>query len=219
MRPRRWGGKNTAPERRRLLRNLAMVAALAGRLAYEDLGDAASSLSNYSVAVDSAREAGDYQAAPTTLGYTAQLVHAEGMTAAADALHRAEPTTSQPAPQPFSLAGHGPANLVPANRASVRGVESVGRAVTATDCNTPHGSAHVLGVGRASVALGEFGRGQPRCSGQRVATARSATPSLAPSDGRCLRREGLEHRRAVGSGGVVAGNRALRHGRRLTGFR
>jgi hypothetical protein len=75
--------ENTAPERRRLLRNLATVATLAGRLAYEDLGDALSGRSYYSVAVDSARETDDHQAAATALGYTAQLAQAEGMTAAA----------------------------------------------------------------------------------------------------------------------------------------
>jgi len=147
------GRENTAPERRRLLRNLATVATLAGRLAYEDLGDALSGRAYYSVAADSAREAGDHQAAATALGYTAQLAHAEGMTVAAlnhltaalahaehaptvapwlasiqatiyadsgehtaatDALHRAEPTTSHPATQPPSLADHGPAHLVAA---------------------------------------------------------------------------------------------------------
>ncbi|MGH3779431.1 MAG: helix-turn-helix domain-containing protein [Pseudonocardiaceae bacterium] len=147
------GREHTAAQRRRLLRNLATVATLAGRLAYDDLGDAASSRSYYSVAVDSARETNDHQAAAIALGYTAQLAHVEGMTAAAmnhltaalahtehaptvapwlatiqatiyadsgdhaaaaDALHRAEPTTSSPATQPPSLADHGPAHLVAA---------------------------------------------------------------------------------------------------------
>jgi tetratricopeptide (TPR) repeat protein len=77
------GREHTAPQRRRLLRNLATVATLAGRLAYEDLGDVASGRSYYTLAADSAREAGDHQAAATALGYTAQLAHAEGMTVAA----------------------------------------------------------------------------------------------------------------------------------------
>ena len=77
------GQEHTAPQRRRLRRNLATVATLAGRLAYEDLGDAASGRSYYSLAADSAREADDHQAAATALGYTAQLAHAQGMTAAA----------------------------------------------------------------------------------------------------------------------------------------
>ncbi|MGH4011219.1 MAG: helix-turn-helix domain-containing protein [Pseudonocardiaceae bacterium] len=145
------GRDNTAAERRRLLRNLAMVATLAGRLAYDDLGDALSGRSYYSVAVDSAQEANDHQFAAIALGYTAQLAHAEGMTAAAlthltaalahaehaptvapwlatiqatiyadsgehiaaaDALHRAESTTSNPATQPPSLADHDPAHLL-----------------------------------------------------------------------------------------------------------
>jgi transcriptional regulator with XRE-family HTH domain len=77
------GREPTAPQRRRLLRNLATVATLAGRLAYEDLGDAASGRSYYHLAADSAREADDHHAAATALGYTAQLAHAQGMTAAA----------------------------------------------------------------------------------------------------------------------------------------
>ena len=77
------GREPTAAERLRLLRNLATVATLAGRLAYEDLGDAASGRSYYSLALDSAREAGDHQAAATVLGYSAQLAYAEGMTVAA----------------------------------------------------------------------------------------------------------------------------------------
>jgi tetratricopeptide (TPR) repeat protein len=86
---------NTANERRRLLRNLAAVATLAGRLAYEDLGDALSGRAYYSVAADSAREADDDQAAATVLGYAAQLAHSEGMASAAvnyltDALAHAE---------------------------------------------------------------------------------------------------------------------------------
>ncbi len=145
------GREHAVAQRRRLLRNLATVATLAGRVAYDDLGDAASGRSYYSVAVDSAREAGDHLAAAIALGYTAQLAHAEGMTAAAvdhlsaalahaehaavvapwlasvqasvyadsgdhtaatDALHRAEPTTTPPATQPRSLADHGPAHVV-----------------------------------------------------------------------------------------------------------
>jgi transcriptional regulator with XRE-family HTH domain len=57
------GREHTAAQRRRLLRNLATVATLAGRLAYEDLGDAASGRAYYSVALDNAREASDHQAA------------------------------------------------------------------------------------------------------------------------------------------------------------
>ncbi len=73
----------TAADRHRLLRNRATVATLAGRLASDDLGDAPSGRAYYSLATDSAREADDHQAAAIALGYTAQLAHAEGMTAAA----------------------------------------------------------------------------------------------------------------------------------------
>jgi transcriptional regulator with XRE-family HTH domain len=141
---------HTAAERRRLLRNRATVATLAGRLAFEDLGDALSGRAYFSMAVDSAREAKCDQAAAVALGYTAQLAHGEGMTgaarehlaaafahaehapalaawlasiqavlaadsgdhtAAADALHRAEPTASEPAQQSYPLHNYGPAQL------------------------------------------------------------------------------------------------------------
>jgi transcriptional regulator with XRE-family HTH domain len=76
------GREHATAQRHRLLRNLATVATLAGRLAYEDLGDALSGRAYYSLAADSARETNDHQAAATVLGYAAQLAHAEGMTAA-----------------------------------------------------------------------------------------------------------------------------------------
>jgi transcriptional regulator with XRE-family HTH domain/tetratricopeptide (TPR) repeat protein len=72
------GREHATLDRRRLLRNLARVATLAGRLAFEDLGDALSGRAYYALALDSAREAGDHHAAATALGYTAQLAHAEG---------------------------------------------------------------------------------------------------------------------------------------------
>lgn len=75
--------EDTTAQRRRLLRNLATVATLAGRLAYEDLGDAFSGRAYYNLAAESAREAEDDQAAAITLGYAAQLAHAEGMATAA----------------------------------------------------------------------------------------------------------------------------------------
>jgi transcriptional regulator with XRE-family HTH domain len=75
--------EHTDAERRRLRRNLATVATLAGRLAYDDLGDALSGRAYYNLALDNAREVGDHQAAAIVLGYTAQLAHAEGMTTAA----------------------------------------------------------------------------------------------------------------------------------------
>ena len=75
--------EHPAPQRRRLLRNLATVATLAGRLAHDDLGDAASGRSYYSLATDSAHQAHDYQTAAIALGYTAQLAQTQGMTAAA----------------------------------------------------------------------------------------------------------------------------------------
>ncbi|MDQ2881248.1 MAG: helix-turn-helix domain-containing protein [Actinomycetota bacterium] len=77
------GREDTAAQHRRLLRNLATVATLAGRLAYEDLGDVLSGRAYYSMAADSAREADDDQGAATVLGYAAQLACAEGMTGAA----------------------------------------------------------------------------------------------------------------------------------------
>jgi transcriptional regulator with XRE-family HTH domain len=144
------GREHAAALRRRLLRNLATVATLAGRLAYEDLGDAASGRSYYSLALDNAREADDHHAAAIALAYTAWLTHAEGMTAAAldhlvtslthaehaptlapwlasiqatihadsgdhtaatDALHRAEPVTSQSATRSLLLFDYDLAHL------------------------------------------------------------------------------------------------------------
>jgi tetratricopeptide (TPR) repeat protein len=74
------GREHTTAERRRLLHNLAAVATFAGRLAYEDLGDALSGRAYYSVAADSARETNDHHTAAIVLGYAAQLAHSEGMT-------------------------------------------------------------------------------------------------------------------------------------------
>ena len=73
----------TPDERRRLLRNLAQVAILAGRLASEDLGNAMSGRTYYSLALDTAREASDGQLAAIAYGYAAQLAAAEGLTTAA----------------------------------------------------------------------------------------------------------------------------------------
>ena len=70
-------------ERRRLLRNLAEVAILAGRLAADDLGNTMSGRAHYSVALDAAREVADDQLTAITQGYAAQLAAAEGLTTAA----------------------------------------------------------------------------------------------------------------------------------------
>jgi ATP/maltotriose-dependent transcriptional regulator MalT len=77
------GRDHTVTERRRLVRNRARVATLAGCLAFNDLGDALSGRAYFSLAADSAREAGDDQSVALVLGYTAQFVHAEGMISAA----------------------------------------------------------------------------------------------------------------------------------------
>ncbi|MGH3921913.1 MAG: helix-turn-helix domain-containing protein [Pseudonocardiaceae bacterium] len=72
-----------ADERRRLLRNLAEVAILAGRLACDDLGNAMSGRAYYSLALDAAREVTDDQLTAIAHGHAAQLAAAEGMTVAA----------------------------------------------------------------------------------------------------------------------------------------
>src|SRR5262249_27910264 len=90
---------NTPGDRRRLLRNLARVATLAGRLAGDDLGDGMSARAHYSVAVDCAREAGDDHAAATALGHAAQLAHAEGQPTAALAHLTAAHAHAKHAPQ------------------------------------------------------------------------------------------------------------------------
>ncbi|MGH3589504.1 MAG: helix-turn-helix domain-containing protein [Pseudonocardiaceae bacterium] len=75
---------NPAPdERRRLLRNLAEAAILAGRLAADDLGNLMSGRAYYSVALDAAREVVDDQLTAIAQGHTAQLAATEGMTGAA----------------------------------------------------------------------------------------------------------------------------------------
>ena len=70
-------------ERRRLLRNLAEVAILAGRLAADDLGNPMSGRAYYSVALDAAREVADDQLTAMTHGHAAQLAATEGLTTAA----------------------------------------------------------------------------------------------------------------------------------------
>jgi len=70
-------------ERRRLLRNLAEVAILAGRLSADDLGNAISGRAYYSLALDTAREAADDQLTALAHGHAAQLAAHEGLTTAA----------------------------------------------------------------------------------------------------------------------------------------
>ncbi|MGH4009788.1 MAG: helix-turn-helix domain-containing protein [Pseudonocardiaceae bacterium] len=70
-------------ERRRLLRNLAEVAILAGRLAGDDMGNTMSARAYYSLALDTAREAGDDQLIALAHGHAAQLAAHEGMTTTA----------------------------------------------------------------------------------------------------------------------------------------
>ncbi len=72
-----------ADERRRLLRNLAEVGILAGRLAADDLGNAMSGRAYYSLALDAASEVAEDQLTAIAHGHAAQLAATEGMTAAA----------------------------------------------------------------------------------------------------------------------------------------
>jgi tetratricopeptide (TPR) repeat protein len=72
-----------ADERRRLLRNLAEVAVVAGRLAADDLGNAMSGRAYYSLALDMVREAADDQLTAIAHGHAAQLASSEGLTTAA----------------------------------------------------------------------------------------------------------------------------------------
>jgi transcriptional regulator with XRE-family HTH domain/tetratricopeptide (TPR) repeat protein len=70
-------------ERRRLLRNLAEVGILAGKLAADDLGNTMSGRAYYSVALDTAREVANDQLTAIAYGHVAQLAAAEGLTVAA----------------------------------------------------------------------------------------------------------------------------------------
>ncbi|MBV9766513.1 MAG: helix-turn-helix transcriptional regulator [Acidobacteriaceae bacterium] len=73
----------TPDVRRRLLRNLAEVAILAGQLASDDLGNTMSGRAYYSVALDAAREEADDQLTAVAHGHAAQLAAAEGQNIAA----------------------------------------------------------------------------------------------------------------------------------------
>lgn len=73
----------SAGARRRLLRNRARVAILAGRIAHEKLGNTMAARAFYSTAHDDAREADDSNLRVIVLGYGAQLAAPEGRLAAA----------------------------------------------------------------------------------------------------------------------------------------
>jgi transcriptional regulator with XRE-family HTH domain len=74
---------NRTDERRRLLRNLAEVAILAGRLAADDLGNTMSGRAYYGLALDAAREVADDQLTAIAYGHAAQLASNENMSTAA----------------------------------------------------------------------------------------------------------------------------------------
>jgi tetratricopeptide (TPR) repeat protein len=69
--------------RRRLLRNLAEVAILAGQLAADDFGNTMSGRAYYGLGLNAAREVADDQLTAIAHGRTAQLVAVEGLTKAA----------------------------------------------------------------------------------------------------------------------------------------
>jgi transcriptional regulator with XRE-family HTH domain len=73
----------TPEECRRLLRNQAQVALLAGRLAAQDLGNSLSGRAYYTLALDATREVGDDHLTALAHGYAAQLAAADGLTTAA----------------------------------------------------------------------------------------------------------------------------------------
>ncbi|MGH8922383.1 MAG: helix-turn-helix domain-containing protein [Actinomycetes bacterium] len=76
--------RDPVPEqRRRLLRNQAQVAILAGRLAAEDLGNSLSGRAYYTLALDTAREVDDDHLIALAHGHAARLAAAEAMTTAA----------------------------------------------------------------------------------------------------------------------------------------
>jgi transcriptional regulator with XRE-family HTH domain len=84
--------------RRRLLRNLAEVAILAGQLAADDLGNTLSGRAYYGLALDAAREVADDQLTAIAHGHAAQLAAAEGLTTAA--LDHLSAATEQARPTP-----------------------------------------------------------------------------------------------------------------------
>src|SRR5260370_9631921 len=70
-------------ERRPLLANRARAAILAGRLAFDDLGNTMAARAHYGLALDAAHEAADANLAAVAHGYAAELAVAESHHAAA----------------------------------------------------------------------------------------------------------------------------------------
>jgi tetratricopeptide (TPR) repeat protein len=162
------GQDPAADERRRLLRNLAEVAILAGRLAADDLGNAMSGRAYYSVALDTARELADDQLTAIALGSGAQLAAAEGfIVAALDYLTAArEHARSTPAIASWLAATEATIHADRGDRAAAR--DALDRAHTALDqpggrsapASFPHYGIAQLTAATGSVLLrtGDYSR-------------------------------------------------------------
>jgi tetratricopeptide (TPR) repeat protein len=146
-----------ADERRRLLRNLAQVAILAGRLAANDLGNAMPGRAYYSVALDTARELADDQLTAIAHGHAAQLAAVEGFTVAAlDSLTTArEHARSTPAIASWLAATEATIHAERGDHAAAR--DALDRAQTALDQpggrSTP-ASFHHYGAAQLTAATG-----------------------------------------------------------------
>jgi transcriptional regulator with XRE-family HTH domain len=148
---------STPDERRRLLRNLAEVAILAGRLAADDLGNTMSGRAYYSVAVDAAREVTDDQLAAIAHGHIAQLAVADGFTRAALDQLRAVRQHAQPTPAVASWLATIEATIHAerGDRASAR--DALDRAQTAFDPGHPaRTSLHYHGTAQLTAATGHI---------------------------------------------------------------
>jgi transcriptional regulator with XRE-family HTH domain len=109
--------------RRRLLRNLAEVAILAGQLAADDLGNTMSGRAYYGLALDAAREVADDQLTAIAHGHTAQLAAAEGLTMAAlDHLTAGNDMAVPPQPSPAGLPPSRPPSMQTGTNTPQRGM-------------------------------------------------------------------------------------------------
>lgn len=214
-------------ERRRLLRNLAEVAILAGRLAADDLGNTMSGRAYYSVALDAAREVTDDQLTAIAHGHTAQLGATEGLTTAAlDHLTAArEHARSTPAIASWLATIEATVQAERGDHAGVR--DALDRAQTALDQpggrSTPasfhhHGSAQLTAAtGRILLRLGDYTHagevltaavGDPHPIGRRqrvlilidLATAELHTGNLTAACSRATQAAKLLHRAVYTAG-------------------
>lgn len=183
--------RNPEPdERRRRLRNLADVSIVAGRLAADDLGNTMSGRAYYSLAFNTAREAGDAQLIAIAHGYAAQLATSEGMSMAAlDHLTAArEPARSTPAIASWLASIEATVHVDRGDHTAAR--EALDRAHTALDTagrSAPESFRSSHGPTDLSAAIGYVYLQSGNCTGAReILTAALDQPHLIPHRRRVL---------------------------------